>query len=705
MLVTSGQPLKPAYFVRFAALNSMIRFAKTNAFRLRVVALLILSSALAGFTQSPPFEMRYKLSAGDRLVYHEVFDKEGTSSDRTFHVELVFTNQLVVVDEAAGQSLVGVQRNRESAELLDYHEHGKDTLAQQKPGFEQTLAKRPARFADTNLFSATGKVLLPPQVLREANSKLLYAINEIMPLPATPVQLGSEWDLGIFGLRMKLERFEPIGGESCAVFSDTRSRKDTHLQYTFCPDSGHLAKLAFEGQYLEFDGTIREKVTLELREAHHQETPPAWMADPQTQLGALMAYVAANSPLPEASVMDAILGSGSPEAQALVLTAYYQRRISPNQNILQLLLQSTDAEVRRIAGRFNDSPPRPASQPCDLPAAHFNREKPGTTLGGMSTPGFVGAPYMIHVPLDYRGDQPFPMIVYLSGGGGLAFDAALTAGDAIKHAGYLALYPNAGGDLWWERKPTEMVQALLLEILRSYNVDTSRVYLVGFSNGGTGTLEFGTRWPDRFAAIASLMGAGMDSPSGVKLPMRNLLDVPVLFLHGDKDPRIPSSASVSTYDELRSLKPRVEPELHILKGRAHEVTLASDDGFTLPFLERFIRNLFPQNVSAKIFDASYPRQYWIEVVEGESAPSEVEGRILPGNLIDIKTKNIRKLRLLLRPELFHDSGAVHIRLNGKDQTALQLKRDCHLFSQSFETYADPFLAYTNEVVLDVPSDK
>ena len=646
--------------------------------------------------------MRYKLSAGDRLVYREVFDREGKSPESYFHTQVVFTNQLVVVDEAAGRSLVGVQRSRESAELLEYHEHGKDTLTQQKPGFEQTMAKRPVRFADTNLFSTTGQVLLPPQVLREANSKLLYAISEIMPLPLTPVQVGSEWDLGIFGLRMKLERFESMGSESCAVFSDTGSRKDTRLQYTFCPDSGHLAKLVFEGQYLEFDGTIHEKVALQLREVHHHETPPAWMADPQTQLAALMAYVAANSPLPEASVMGAILTSGSPEAQALALTAYYQRRIAPDPDILQLPLQSKDAEVRRIAGRFERSPPKPLNQPCDLPVAHFNREKPGTTLRGMSSPGFAGAPYMIHVPLDYRGDQPFPLIVYLSGGGGLAFDAALTTGEAAKHAGYLVLHPHAGGDMWWERKPIEMVHALLLEILRSYNVDSNRVYLVGVSNGGTGSLEMGARWPDRFAAIASLMGAGMDSPSGVKLPMRNLLDVPVLFLHGDKDQLIPSSASINTDDELRSLKPRVEPELHILKGRAHEVTLASDDGFTLPFFERFTRDPFPQNVSAKIWDTRYPRQYWMEVIEGEAAPSEVEGRILPGNRIDLKTKNIRKLRLLLRPELFNDPDPVHIRLNGKDQPPLELKRDCQLFLRSNEVYADPFLAYTDEVVLDVP---
>ena len=62
----------------------------------------------------------------------------------------------------------------------------------------------------------------------------------------------------------------------------------------------------------------------------------------------------------------------------------------------------------------------------------------------------ANSPYVIHVPLDYHGDQPFPLIdAYLSGGGGLAFDGALTAAEAVTHAGYLVLYPNAGGAMWW----------------------------------------------------------------------------------------------------------------------------------------------------------------------------------------------------------------------------------------------------------------
>ena len=125
--------------------------------------------------------------------------------------------------------------------------------------------------------------------------------------------------------------------------------------------------------------------------------------------------------------------------------------------------------------------------------------------------------------MDYRGDEPFPLLIYLSGGGGQAFDAVLSAGDGIEHAGYLAVYPHAGGAMWWEQKPTAMVHELLLEILRSYNVDADRVYLAGFSNGASGALYYSTLWPQRFAAIALLMGAGVNSPNGEVLPLRNIL--------------------------------------------------------------------------------------------------------------------------------------------------------------------------------------
>jgi len=651
--------------------------------------------------QTPTGDVQYLLAPGDRLEYREEFEREGKSQDTTFRTRFVFSNQVVVLDADAGRWLAGVQRNRQSADVLEYHERGKDTLSQQSPRFAQRLAERPARFADANLFSSSGHTLLPVQVAREAYSKLLYRIDEIMPIGPNALRPQTKWDVGSVGVRMRLDRFETLSGESCAVFSDTGTRKDAHLQMTFCPRSGHLAKLEYEGQYQEFGTTINEKVTLELTGVHHQESPAQWLADSNAQLGALTAYLEYLAPLPPDDMMDGLFKNGPSAAQALALAAYYQRGLKPKSDLLQPLLQSNDAEVRRLANRIASPPAKPESQPCELPAVRRDRQKPGTTLRGMSTAGFENDVYVMHVPLDYRGDQSFPLIVYLGGGAGLALDAALRSANTLMHSGYLMVIPQAGSEYWWQSKPTEMVHALLLEVLRSYNVDTNRTYLTGFSNGGTGALEYAVRWPDRLAAVASLMGAGLNTPSEVKLPLQNLSNVPMLLLHGDKDTIIPSDATTRTYDELRGLKPRIPPELHILKGHGHDITLDSDEGYTLPFFERFAREPFPRTVTAKVFDARYPRQYWMELVEGESGTAEMQGRISEGNVIEIKTRNVKKLRILLRPELLADSGPIRVRLNSKELQPIELRRDCQLFRRSAQDYTDPFLAFTDEVMLEV----
>jgi len=674
-------------------------FAKRDLCTTTIASLLLVASARG---QSQPTELRYQLTPGDRLTYSEIFDREAKSPERGFHTHAVFINQLVVIDSSGGQSLVGIERNRQSAEMLESHEHGKDTLAEQKAIYDQAVAQRPKHFSDTNIYSATGQPELPLQTVRELTSKRLYQLGEIMPVPAEVVQVGSEWELGAMGLRMKLEGFESVGSESCAVLADTGAGKDTHLRFTFCPESGNLTKLEFDGEYREFDGTIHEHLTLELIDFHRQENVNRWAADPLAQLAAFKALMVGHTPLPDPSVMNKVLTSGSPDVQTLALAMYLQRGTVPPKETLQALRQSPDAQVRRIAVHFDPQAAQPARQPCALPDAHYSRQKPGTTLHFMSTSGFTDMLYMIHVPPDYSGDQEFPLILVLSGGGGLAFDAALSSEDAIRDAGYLVVYPNAAGHMWWDNLVPAMVQALLLEVLRTYNVDTNRVYLTGFSNGGTGTIELGVRWPDRFAALASLMGAGLDTPSGIKLPLQNLYDVPVLFVHGDKDPRIPASSSQRTYDELRDRKPVTAPVLHILKGRAHDVSLSSDDGLALPFFARFTRDPFPRTVKAVVFDPQFPRQYWLEVVEPGKDSPEVDARILPDNTIDVKTRSVKKLRLLLRPELFSAAGTVRVRLNGKEQPPLELKRDCQLFAHSTALYADPFLAYTDAASFDVP---
>ena len=92
----------------------------------------------------------------------------------------------------------------------------------------------------------------------------------------------------------------------------------------------------------------------------------------------------------------------------------------------------------------------------------------------------------------------------------------------------------------------------------------------------------------------------------------------------------------------------------------------------------------------------------MEVVEGDNTPSEVDAHILAWQRDRHQDAQREEASLAVASGAFPDAGPIHIRLNGKDQPAVELKRDCQLFAQSAETYADPFLAYTDEIVLDVP---
>src|SRR4029077_708454 len=109
------------------------------------------------------------------------------------------------------------------------------------------------------------------------------------------------------------------------------------------------------------------------------------------------------------------------------------------------------------------------------------------------------------------------------------------------------------------------VDAVMREVASEVNIDRERIYIAGFSNGGTGALYYATLWPQRFAAVASLMGAGQCMQE-VAEGLASAANLPILFVHGDKDTVVPESAPQATYDALNKMSPRVAPELRVLKG-------------------------------------------------------------------------------------------------------------------------------------------
>jgi hypothetical protein len=330
----------------------------------------------------------------------------------------------------------------------------------------------------------------------------------------------------------------------------------------------------------------------------------------------------------------------------------------------------------------------------------FPLQPPGTTMRRMTSPGFEGWPYAIHVPEDYRGDEPFPLVVYLAGGHGRAMLSVMSSQSSVQDLGYLVLYPQSEG-YWWTPKSRGVVSALLDEALLKFNVDTNRVYIAGFSNGGSGTLFFAAWWPHRFAAAVSLMGAGAYPPAGLPPLLLNVTDLPLLFAHGNKDQTIAAGTTSDTVRQLLALDPDSPVETHLLKKRGHDLWLGNDAGLTIPFLQGHERNAFPRKIVFQIRDLEFPRDHWVEILSKDPGVAEVRAQISGDNTIIIETSRVRRLRLLLRGDLLPRNGPLHVRINGKEVFSAPLEPDCDLLVRSMGEAADPYLAYSSELIFDV----
>lgn len=158
--------------------------------------------------------------------------------------------------------------------------------------------------------------------------------------------------------------------------------------------------------------------------------------------------------------------------------------------------------------------------------------------------------YAIHVPEEYDGSQPFPLVIALHTSGGdhwsglklvTGYSNILRSADeANRHffpaklpSDFIVVSPNGYGfEGPGYRGPAEYdVMKVLEEVESHYKIDRSRIYLTGASKGGQGTWEIGLKHPELFAAIAPVCGA----TGGVRTMASQIGRVPIFVFHGAKD--------------------------------------------------------------------------------------------------------------------------------------------------------------------------
>lgn len=158
--------------------------------------------------------------------------------------------------------------------------------------------------------------------------------------------------------------------------------------------------------------------------------------------------------------------------------------------------------------------------------------------------------YLLHVPPSYDGAVPVPLVIALHGGGGSGQKmASLTDFNTLSDTeGFIVVYPDGIENHWNDGRKVEKYRAqkeniddvkfisvLIDHLEKELNIDETRIYATGISNGAMMSCRLACELSEKIAAIAMVAGAMPENLCEYCSPSR---PVSVLVMNGTEDPLV-----------------------------------------------------------------------------------------------------------------------------------------------------------------------
>lgn len=207
-----------------------------------------------------------------------------------------------------------------------------------------------------------------------------------------------------------------------------------------------------------------------------------------------------------------------------------------------------------------------------------------------------------------KGERPaagYPFFLYLHGSG--PRDQEWTTGLALAQrfddapSMYLVpRIPNEGKYYrWWHRSKQWAWDHMLRRILADPNVDPSRIYFFGISEGGYGSQRLASFYADYLAAVGPMAGG---EPLR-NAPAENLSHTPFSLITGENDAmfyrNILTPRTGERLDSLQRLYPgEYQHRVMLEPGHGHPVSY----GMTTPWLKQFRRTAQPKHFRWENFE-------------------------------------------------------------------------------------------------------
>ncbi|QEL14895.1 carboxylesterase family protein [Limnoglobus roseus] len=167
------------------------------------------------------------------------------------------------------------------------------------------------------------------------------------------------------------------------------------------------------------------------------------------------------------------------------------------------------------------------------------------------------SPYVVYVPPTIDTSKPVPVMLFLHGAGetkggsmmpieqGLAPHIKRFEAKKAKFP-FVVVIPQAETRGWLSDGPNaKRAVAMLDATMKEYNGDPKRTYLTGLSMGGFGTWSLAAAFPDRWAAIVPICGAGKAEWA------EKIKDIPCWVFHGVEDKAVNVKGSRDMVEALK----------------------------------------------------------------------------------------------------------------------------------------------------------
>ncbi len=314
------------------------------------------------------------------------------------------------------------------------------------------------------------------------------------------------------------------------------------------------------------------------------------------------------------------------------------------------------------------------------------------------------SPYTVKT-IGNRPKNGWPLFIAMHGGGGVPKRVndsqwKVMQGyyrDQKSVTGYKYLALRAPNDRWngfYAPYVPPLVTNLIRQFLLFDDIDSNKVYLMGYSHGGYGAFYIGPKIPHRFAAIHASAAA----PTDGTISPRTLRNTCFTFMIGERDTKYGRRNRCEEFDKIIQVLKKKNPGLfpvtmEFKKGFGHG---GLPDRDKIKTMYSATRNPKPKHLTWDLTDSVINHFFWLSI----SNPRKnqlIDSRIF-GNKIVVKTTDVNGFIVWLDDGLVNLNEPVSLNWNGKilnPKLRLQFASLC----ESLQITGDPYLAFTCKVRL------